>query len=50
MQHGGPYPATTSPGFSSIGADSVNRWLRPVTFQNWPDEVLPASVREALTG
>ena len=50
MQHGGPYPATTAPGFSSIGADSANRWLRPVTFQNWPDEMLPASVREALTG
>ena len=50
MQHGGPYPATTSAGFSSIGADSVNRWLRPVTFQNWPDEMLPASVREALAG
>ncbi len=50
MQHGGPYPATTSPGFSSIGADSVNRWLRPVTFQNWPDDLLPAAVREALAG
>src|SRR6478752_8080485 len=48
MQHGGPYPATTSPGFSSIGADSVYRWLRPVTFQNWPDDLLPAAVREAL--
>jgi NADP-dependent aldehyde dehydrogenase len=48
MQHGGPYPATTSPGFSSIGADSVYRWLRPVTFQNWPDDLLPAPVREAL--
>lgn len=48
MHHGGPYPATTAPGFSSIGADAMRRWLRPVTYQNWPVELLPAPVRAAL--
>lgn len=48
MHHGGPYPATTAPGFTSIGADAMRRWLRPVTYQNWPVELLPAPVRAAL--
>jgi NADP-dependent aldehyde dehydrogenase len=48
MHHGGPYPATTAPGFSSIGADAMRRWLRPVTYQNWPPELLPAPVRAVV--
>jgi NADP-dependent aldehyde dehydrogenase len=48
MQHGGPYPATTASRFSSIGADSARRWLRPVSYQNWPTELLPADVQDAL--
>lgn len=48
LHHGGPYPATTAPGFSSIGADAMRRWLRPVTYQNWPVALLPAPVRAAL--
>jgi NADP-dependent aldehyde dehydrogenase len=48
MHHGGPYPATTAPGFSSIGADALRRWVRPVTYQGWPVELLPAPVRAAL--
>ncbi|WP_395727031.1 aldehyde dehydrogenase (NADP(+)) [Nakamurella sp.] len=50
LHHGGPYPATTAPGFTSIGADAMRRWLRPVTYQNWPVELLPAAVRAALRG
>lgn len=45
LHHGGPYPATTAPTYGSIGAGAVSRWLRPVTYQNWPVELLPEPVR-----
>jgi NADP-dependent aldehyde dehydrogenase len=41
MQHGGPYPATTDQRFTAVGVMSIKRWLRPVSFQNCPDELLP---------
>jgi NADP-dependent aldehyde dehydrogenase len=47
MHHGGPYPATTMPAFTSVGAAAVARFLRPVSYQNVPDRLLPAVVREA---
>jgi NADP-dependent aldehyde dehydrogenase len=46
MQHGGPWPAATSAAATSVGAGSVDRWLRPVTYQNVPDELLPEALRE----
>jgi len=50
LHHGGPYPATTAPTHGSIGADAADRWLRPVTYQNWPDELLPAFVLTIVEG
>jgi NADP-dependent aldehyde dehydrogenase len=46
MQHGGPYPATTSPLHTSVGAAAIGRFLRPVTYQGVPDHLLPAPLRE----
>ena len=46
MHHGGPWPATTSPLHTSVGAASIARWLRPVAYQNVPDDLLPAALRE----
>lgn len=46
MQHGGPYPATTDSRFTSVGPDAVKRFLRPVSFQNWPDEFLPLELKD----
>ncbi|HEX9042325.1 MAG TPA: aldehyde dehydrogenase family protein [Trebonia sp.] len=40
MTHGGPYPATTTPT-TSVGGTAIDRWLRPVTFQTVPPELLP---------
>jgi len=48
LHHGGPYPATTAPTYGSIGAGAIGRWLRPVSYQNWPRELLPEPVREAV--
>ncbi|MDB1088461.1 aldehyde dehydrogenase (NADP(+)) [Streptomyces sp. ACA25] len=44
QQHGGPYPATTSTS-TSVGATAVERWLRPVTYQDTPEALLPPELR-----
>jgi NADP-dependent aldehyde dehydrogenase len=46
MHHGGPYPASTASADTSVGAASVRRWLRPVTFQNTPSDALPIELRD----
>jgi alpha-ketoglutaric semialdehyde dehydrogenase len=45
MQHGGPYPATTDSRFTSVGADGIKRFARPLSFQNWADELLPDELK-----
>lgn len=46
MQHGGPYPASTSTS-TSVGSTAIERWLRPVCYQDTPDALLPPELREA---
>jgi alpha-ketoglutaric semialdehyde dehydrogenase len=46
MHHGGPYPATTDARFSAVGSDAIARFLRPVCFQNYPQELLPEVLRD----
>lgn len=46
QQHGGPYPATTAPGSTSVGTAAIERFVRPVAYQNVPDDLLPESLRE----
>ena len=41
MTHGGPFPATSDSKFTSVGLTAVKRWVRPVSFQDWPDVMLP---------
>ena len=45
MQHGGPFPASTDSRFTSVGADGIRRFARPIAFQNWPDDLLPDELR-----
>ncbi|PJF09826.1 aldehyde dehydrogenase (NADP(+)) [Pseudorhodobacter sp. MZDSW-24AT] len=45
MVHGGPYPASTNFGATSVGTLSIRRWLRPVCYQNLPEALLPADLR-----
>jgi NADP-dependent aldehyde dehydrogenase len=47
MQHGGPYPATTAPGTTSVGMTAIKRFMRPIAFQNMPDELLPEALKNA---
>jgi len=45
MQHGGPFPATTDSRFTSVGADGIKRFARPICYQNWPNELLPDELK-----
>jgi len=47
MQHGGPFPATTDSRFTSVGVDAIKRFVRPVAFQDAPDEYLPDELKDA---
>ncbi len=46
MQHGGPFPATTDSRFSSVGADAIKRFARPIAFQNWSNHLLPDELKD----
>eukprot|EP00903_Cladosiphon_okamuranus_P000813 g811.t1 len=47
MMHGGPYPASTDARATSVGTLAIARWLRPVSFQNFPNELLHEDLRQA---
>ena len=44
MVHGGPYPASTNFGATSVGTLAIRRFLRPVCYQNIPGAVLPGDL------
>ena len=44
MVHGGPYPASTNFGATSVGTMSIRRFLRPIAYQNIPPAILPADL------
>ncbi|MBB5685978.1 aldehyde dehydrogenase (NADP(+)) [Sphingobium boeckii] len=46
MVHGGPYPATSDARTTSVGSLAIDRFLRPVSYQNLPQSVLPAELRD----
>lgn len=46
MQHGGPFPATTNPTTTSVGTASIERFLRPVVYQDAPPSLLPEPLRD----
>ena len=44
--HGGPYPATTDSGTTSVGSAAIRRFVRPVAYQNTPQDLLPPALRD----
>ncbi len=46
MVHGGPFPATTDSRTTSVGTLAINRFVRPVSYQNFPDEYLPEELKD----
>lgn len=47
MVHGGPYPATSDARGTSVGSLAIDRFLRPVCYQNYPDILLPDALKNA---
>ena len=45
MHHGGPFPAASLPHFTSIGMGAMKRFVRPLCYQDVPDELLPRSYK-----
>lgn len=45
--HGGPYPATSDPRTTSVGSAAIERFLRPVCYQNFPESLLPPEIQPA---
>ncbi|WP_268035655.1 aldehyde dehydrogenase (NADP(+)) [Algoriphagus sp. PAP.12] len=46
MQHGGPYPSTTAPNSTSVGAHAIKRFARPIALQDMPQELLPDALKD----
>jgi NADP-dependent aldehyde dehydrogenase len=49
MVHGGPFPATTDSKSTSVGTAAINRFTRPVCYQNMPEVLLPAELKNKNT-
>jgi len=49
MVHGGPYPASTDSRFSAVGISSIKRWVRPFSYQSWPNHLLPDELKNENT-
>lgn len=45
MLHGGPYPASTDSRFTAVGIHSIKRWVRPLSYQDWPNDLLPDELK-----
>jgi NADP-dependent aldehyde dehydrogenase len=45
QHHGGPWPATTVPAYTSVGTAAIRRWLVPVAYQDFPPALLPPALR-----
>jgi NADP-dependent aldehyde dehydrogenase len=46
MQHGGPFPATSDSRFTSVGTGAIKRFVRPVSWQNWSNDLLPDELKD----
>lgn len=46
QEHGGPYPASTAPGSTSVGTAAIRRFMRPVAYQTFPPGQLPLALRD----
>lgn len=47
MVHGGPFPATSDPRSTSVGSLAINRFLRPVSYQDFPQALLPPALKDS---
>ncbi len=50
MHHGGPYPSATSGAHTAVGAGALRRFLRPISFQGFPESLMPVELRTGSDG
>lgn len=50
MVHGGPFPATTAPQATSVGTGAIKRFVRPICFQDFPNQLLPEALKNENNG
>lgn len=50
MVHGGPFPATSDGRSTSVGTLAIDRFLRPVSYQDMPEDLLPTNLADAPVG
>jgi len=46
MNHGGPFPASTAIRTTSVGSEAINRFRRPICYQNMPQALLPQALQD----
>jgi len=46
MVHGGPFPATSDSRSTSVGSAAINRFIRPVSYQDLPQALLPEALKD----
>jgi NADP-dependent aldehyde dehydrogenase len=46
MTHGGPFPATSDGRSTSVGTRAIERFVRPISYQGWPDALLPDALKD----
>jgi len=46
QHHGGPYPASTASSTTSVGTAAIERFLRPVAYQGFPQHLLPTELQD----
>ncbi|MCQ0112195.1 aldehyde dehydrogenase (NADP(+)) [Zhouia amylolytica] len=46
MHHGGPFPSTSNGMYTSVGTDAIKRFVRPLSFQNAPQSILPDALKD----
>lgn len=47
MHHGGPFPATSNASFTAVGTGAIKRFVRPICYQNFPENLLPEALKNA---
>jgi 2,5-dioxopentanoate dehydrogenase len=47
MQHGGPFPASSDQRFTSVGTSAIKRFVRPVSYQDFPQAFLPKELQDS---
>jgi len=47
MQHGGPFPAASDSRFTSVGVTAIKRFVRPVSYQDFPEQLLPPELQNS---